>query len=202
MTAALVMRNTPWIEGAFADYRTSIGERREIVLEDGSRVLLNTSSAVNVGFTADQRAVHFIEGEIMIATGHLQTEWLPFYVRTSQGLIQALGTRFSVRQDQNFTTVSVSEHAVMISLRESPATQAKIFEGEGIRFTHNQFDAKRPVSQSADGWTHGQIIADDMALADFITELNRYRCGVVRCGGDAAWLKISGVFPHLTQTEF
>jgi len=51
-----------------ADYRTRVGERREWVLADGSRITLNTDSAIDVLFDSQQRLVHLRAGEILVQT--------------------------------------------------------------------------------------------------------------------------------------
>jgi ferric-dicitrate binding protein FerR (iron transport regulator) len=46
-----------------ADYHTSVGQRQSLTLADGSRVTLNSGSAVSVAFSADQRKVVLEAGE-------------------------------------------------------------------------------------------------------------------------------------------
>ena len=45
-------------------YQTAMGERSEIILPDGSRALLNTSSAVDITYSDDQRHVVLQRGEV------------------------------------------------------------------------------------------------------------------------------------------
>ena len=49
-----------------ADYRTATGERKEIRLADGSAVMLNTATALDVRFDASQRQLHLLAGEVLI----------------------------------------------------------------------------------------------------------------------------------------
>ncbi|WP_121412706.1 DUF4880 domain-containing protein, partial [Pseudomonas aeruginosa] len=44
-----------WRDGFGADYLTAVGERRDLVLEDGSQVEMNTDSALDVRYDAGQR---------------------------------------------------------------------------------------------------------------------------------------------------
>jgi transmembrane sensor len=73
-----------------ADYRTAIGEQREIILADGTRLWLNTASAINVYFNARERRIQLVTGEIFIATA--KDTRRPFQVDTAQGQLRALGT--------------------------------------------------------------------------------------------------------------
>ncbi|MER1156796.1 FecR domain-containing protein, partial [Pseudomonas aeruginosa] len=53
-----------WRDGFGADYLTAVGERRDLVLEDGSQVEMNTDSAVDVRYDAGQRLLRLYRGEI------------------------------------------------------------------------------------------------------------------------------------------
>ncbi|MDF3833997.1 FecR domain-containing protein, partial [Cupriavidus basilensis] len=89
----------PWREWA-ADERTGVGERRAVTLADGTVVSLNTDSAIDVRFSAGERRVRLIGGEILVVTGKdgkNGTAPRPFVVQTEHGEMQPLGTRFSVR---------------------------------------------------------------------------------------------------------
>jgi len=44
-------------------------------------------------------------------------------------------------------------------------------------------------------WTQGMLVADKMRLADFATELSRYRSGIVRVDPTVANVRISGAYP-------
>ncbi|NWD86705.1 DUF4880 domain-containing protein, partial [Pseudomonas sp. K5002] len=51
-----------------ADQRTTTGERHTVTLEDGTRLSLNTASAVDVRYGPDQRLLILRAGEILIET--------------------------------------------------------------------------------------------------------------------------------------
>ena len=70
----------------WADYRTRVGERRRIDLADGTRIDLNTGSAIDVVFDGKQRLIRLCEGEVLIHTGKSGAQ-TPFYVETRQGRI-------------------------------------------------------------------------------------------------------------------
>ncbi|NJD84370.1 DUF4880 domain-containing protein [Klebsiella pneumoniae] len=88
-------------------------------LEDGSLLTLNTQSAADVRFDAHQRTVRLWYGEIAITTA----KDAPFRVLTRQGQLTALGTEFTVRQQDNFTQLDVQQHAVEV-LASAPRKNA------------------------------------------------------------------------------
>ncbi|WYX50582.1 DUF4880 domain-containing protein [Achromobacter xylosoxidans] len=67
--AGLAAGRLPWAAYA-ADYRTAVGERREVLLEDGTRFTLNSDSAVDVQYSAGARRLVLRRGELYVATGH------------------------------------------------------------------------------------------------------------------------------------
>lgn len=78
-----------------ADYRTAVGEVRTVILADGSRLTLNTASAVDIEFDDQERIVELQSSEILIETATDPAQ-RPFHVTTAQGKVMALGTRFTV----------------------------------------------------------------------------------------------------------
>lgn len=183
-----------------ADYRTAKGERREVVLDDGSVLSLNTGSAVNVRFDGNRRLIELLAGEILVSSGHGAGSAAPLVVATREGLVRALGTRFVVRQQDGVSTVEVFESAVEIRPRDSAGAPLLLAAGRGVAFSRHAPDAPHAVDAYADAWSRGQLIVDDVTLGDFLADLARYRPGVIDCAPAVAQLRLSGVFP-LADTQ-
>ena len=183
-----------------ADYRTATGERREVVLDDGSVLSLNTGSAVNVRFDGNRRLIELLAGEILVSSGHGAGSAAPLVVATREGLVRALGTRFVVRQQDGVSTVEVFESAVEIRPRDSAGAPLLLVAGRGVAFSRHAPDAPHAIDAYADAWSRGQLIVDDVSLGDFLADLARYRPGVIDCAPAVAQLRLSGVFP-LADTQ-
>ena len=183
-----------------ADYRTATGERREVVLDDGSVLSLNTGSAVNVRFDDKRRLIELLAGEILVSSGHGAGSAAPLVVATREGLVRALGTRFVVRQQDGVSTVEVFESAVEIRPRDSAGAPLLLAAGRGVAFSRHAPDAPHAIDAYADAWSRGQLIVDDVTLGDFLADLARYRPGVIDCAPAVAQLRLSGVFP-LADTQ-
>ncbi|WP_052139999.1 FecR domain-containing protein [Janthinobacterium lividum] len=183
-----------------ADYRTATGDRREIVLDDGSVLSLNTDSAVNVRFDASRRLIELLAGEILVVSGHGIGSDAPLEVATREGMVRALGTRFSVRQQDDYSTVDVFESAVEIRPRDGIGAPLLLAAGHGVAFSRQAPDVPHAIGAYADAWSRGQLIVDDVTLGDFLADLARYRPGVIDCAPQVAQLRLSGVFP-LADTQ-
>ena len=183
-----------------ADYRTGTGERRELALSDGSRVSLNTASAVNVRFDGKRRLLELLAGEIMVSSGHGAGSSAPLLVATQEGVVRALGTRFAVRQQDGSSVVSVFESAVEIQPQAGEGEVLYLAAGHSARFSRRSSGAPQRLDGHADAWARGQLIVDDVTLGAFLAELARYRPGVIDCLPAVAHLRLSGVFP-LADTD-
>lgn len=191
---AQAARDTPQWQWIAADHATHTGERRQIVLDDGTRIDLNSASAVDVHYDSTFRRVLLRRGEILITTAVDTTpaRW-PFLVATAQGDIQALGTRFRVQRTDEHIRVAVFEGAVLI--RPTAAGQARLNAGQQARFDAHHIVSEGESDASAIAWTRGQLVASHVRLADFIEQLGHHRPGILRCDPQVADWPISGVFP-------
>lgn len=186
--------------GSFwADYRTRVGERRRIELADGTQIDLNTSTAIDVLFDGHQRLIRLREGEVLIHTGKLG-EQTPFYVDTRQGRVQALGTRFSVRQLPYSTRVGVLEDRVSVSPADQPDHTRLLGAGESADFDRLNIEPNQAYGRTQTAWIDGQVIVLDARLGDLIDNLSRYRPGVLQCDSASAGLRVSGTF-RLDSTD-
>ncbi|MBA1321152.1 FecR domain-containing protein [Pseudomonas plecoglossicida] len=177
--------------GWMADYHTRTGERLNTMLADGSRLQLNTASAVDVLYSATQRRIQLHRGELLL-TSAADPARRPLQVQTAQGSIQALGTRFAVRADGASTLVSVFQHQVRVT--PNGAAPVVLDAGTQCRFKASQLGAVQPINAGQDAWSEGMLVANDQRLDAFLAELSRYRPGWLRCDPAVAGLRISGAF--------
>ncbi|MFY4260115.1 FecR domain-containing protein [Achromobacter xylosoxidans] len=196
--AGLAAGRLPWAAYA-ADYRTAVGERREVLLEDGTRFTLNSDSAVDVQYSAGARRLVLRRGELYVATGHgALAAGRPFSVATEYGSVLALGTRYSVEIQRDRMRVGVYEGAVEIQPRQGAALRLQA--GQAAGFTADTAALLPAAPAAAPAWLRGQLVADRLRLADFLDQVGRYRHGVIRCDPRVADLIVSGVYP-LADTD-
>jgi len=179
-----------------ADYRTATGERREWLLADGSRLLLDSASAVDLDFNDHTRRILLRAGRVMVSTHpDFISPSRPFLVQTPHGTVRALGTRFSVELAEGHSRVAVLEKAVEVSPAAAPLRVVRVDAGEASRFTAELAEPPLRIQGDAEAWSRGQLVVLDMPLGEFLAELGRYRPGYLGCDPALAGLKVSGVFP-------
>lgn len=180
-------------QALMAGLRTAKGQRRQLALADASVLQLNTDTALDVEFDGQQRLLRLYNGEIMVQTA-ADPAGRPFLVRTAQGHIRALGTRFSVRSEAGLSRVSVLEHAVEVRPATQPLQVLRLGGGQSVSFDAQRLGAASSIAPGTGAWTQGMLTVIEWRLADFLHELRRYRPGVLRCDEGIAELRLSGAF--------
>lgn len=196
----LVARALPWRHW-LADERTAVGEVRELRLADGSRLTLNSDSAVDIDMTGDKRRVRLRRGEIYVEVAKAST---PFVVIDRDGSVRALGTRYAVRKDAQDTLVTVTESRVLVRPREAGDKSVELVAGSQLRFDRQGITrAPTTAPSNALAWQHGRLVFDDTPLPEVLRELARYRSGLLLGGDEAALsgLRFTGVLPTARSDE-
>lgn len=170
-----------------ADYRSPIGQRRKVQLEDGNQLQLNTNTSVDVRVDAGQRLIRLLEGEIMLTASNA------LHLQTAQGQLRSAQARLNVRQLRNRTQVAV--FAGRVELTANSGASLSIGANQQLAFTDQHWDTPRALDANSGAWTDGMLVATHMRLADFLDELGRYRRGQLNCDPRVADLLISGSYP-------
>jgi len=196
----IVRTRAPW-QRMLADASTKTGEVRTMTLQDGTRLTLNTDSAIGIMMQGEYRIIVLLRGEVLISTGPDlgKTHKRPFWVHTPQGRIQALGTRFTVRLADQRSRISVQEGAVALHPTDNRAITV-VHSGEDRWMTGAGTQPANLHGIEADSWADGVIAGTNMRLADLLGELARYRIGRIICDDRVADLRVSGLY-HTRDTN-
>ncbi|MGI8463744.1 FecR domain-containing protein [Pectobacterium punjabense] len=188
----------PW-ESYAADYRTGTGETRELSIEKGMTLWLNTDSSLNQqGNPALSQPLTFqlIKGELMLdnQTAHAVR------LTTPHGDLAAAAhaCQLALRYTSAHSVLSVFRGEVLLQTAV-PAAQ-RVVAGQQVIFTRDRCSEPAPVESFRQSWRKGQLVADSMPLGQFINEISRYHNGYFHVDSAVVNLRISGVFP-LQETE-
>lgn len=194
--AAWLAREREPLCSLLADYRTGTGEQRALTLADGTRLWINTSTAVDVRFTDTGRRVNLFQGEIEIASA-ADPDGRPFFVATDDGVLRPVGTRFTVRRldDEESTRLHVSEGAVEVQILDPGVAPVLVDAGRQLRFSAQKIYGPASFASAPNAWVDGMLSAERMPLGEFIRELSRYRTGLLRCDPAVARLHLTGTYP-------
>ena len=169
---------TLWLKGVsspFADVRTAVGERRSVQLPDGSTVELAGNSALNLDFSAAQRAVELLQGEAFFSVAaHASRE---FSVQTQAGRVLASEGEFCLACDGASAQLSVNRHTVRVI---TPSQQTDLGEGLSVHFSTTHTGAiQRAELEQVLAWRTGRLVFFDTPLINVVNQLQRWREGKI-----------------------
>lgn len=194
--AAWLTRDYTGLQGMMADVHTAVGEQRLITLDDGTKVRLNTDTAIDVTFTAAERRITLQRGEVQVETApDPYAVPRPFVVALRTATLRPLGTCFAVRQLQDRGWIGVTEGAVAVRPTDDALAERVVSAGQEAGFSSREVDAPQTLAEAAIAWADGMLVATDMPLSAFLAEVDRYRPGHLRCDPSIAALRVSGTFP-------
>lgn len=176
-----------------ADLRTGTGQRQTFTLPDGSELLLDARSAVDLDFGADRRRVKLRRGALLVQARPATNGLPPFEVLSPHGSIQALGTRFSVRLEDattRYTRVGMLEHATRLTT-VAGASQV-LEEGRSARFDTLSIEAEDIHPQAEAAWQRGMLEVHNQLLGEVVQALRAYRRGFIRISPQTAALRVYG----------
>ncbi|MBV8927054.1 MAG: FecR domain-containing protein [Bradyrhizobium sp.] len=159
-----------------ADYRTEIGERRQIKLSDAASVELNTRTSLNIRSPGDGRdRIELISGEAIIAARNREIEVIAGNGRTSATLAE-----FNVRCNGDAIRVTCIEGTVRVNHQgrfvDLQPKQQVVYQAKDSN-PGSLGPAKTVDPDVVTGWRQGLLYFEDEPLAHVIEEVNRYRPG-------------------------
>lgn len=188
------VRTEPW-QPLLADASTRVGEQRRLTLPDGSTVLLNTDSAIDIGAGGGRR-IRLTRGEILVDAVRLGDALAsPFVVQTRHGEVETTGSRLGLRLEAARSIVHAVTGPLTVTPAEAPAHRRELAADQQAAFTALAVQTPEPSRASDLSWADGVLAAHDMRLDAFLAQLSRYRPGMIRCDPAVADLRVSGVYP-------
>lgn len=156
-----------------ADYITATGMRDEIMLPDGSRMVLNTASAVALDFEGGRRAVSLLGGEAFFDV--VPEPARPFTVAAAFSSVEVKGTAFSVRTENEQDIVVLDHGHIDVTRQAAPVEKVALEPGESVKATETTFSAvEKTDAATALAWLKGRVIFRDRAFGDVVQEIGRY----------------------------
>jgi len=158
-------------------YQTAMAEVKEIQLDDGSHISLNTNSQLKIELNRKKRTAYLTKGEVFF---DVKKDGRPFEVITQSGVVRVVGTRFSVYQLATDAMVTVAEGRVALgklTTQNTPFEPAVILQTNQRLSLQNAQLGKSPETLNANAalaWRKKQLVFKGEKLSQVIAELGRY----------------------------
>jgi transmembrane sensor len=195
-----------FVSASSQEFSTGFGERRSILLSDGSQVSLNSESKIRVDLHRNLRKVSLEAGEALFRV--TQDPSRPFEVDTGHAVIRDVGTEFNVNRSPKRTTITVVTGRIAVtegsdaharndgSVSGHPATvflgaaDQLVLVGSTWDTTQHDVNVRAAVS-----WTQSKVIFEHTPLSEAADEFNRYNRGRIEIeNAQLQSREISGVF--------
>lgn len=170
LAAGVAWLTVPQLQGLGSDYATAAGERRVVLLSDGSRLWLDSASVVDADLQGATRRVWLRKGRVFADVVH---DGRPFVVQVDRARIEVLGTRFGVSR------MAVGEEVVLLSGRvqvSTPLQQQLLAPGQRLVVQDEQVQAPQTVdAERLLAWRSGQLRVRDAPLQQVLQQLADYQ---------------------------
>ena len=174
-----------------ADHRTAVAERRDIRLDDGTRVTMDARSALSDRTLDHPRQAELLRGRILIEGGCLPGA---LTLRAGRVKVHTTDTSLDIDRQEAGVTVTTLDGGADVSIdgiRHRMPEESRLRIGsEGLQ------GGIQPVDVAAEtAWRRGKLIFDGRELSDLVTEIERYRGGRILIADEAlARLQVTGIF--------
>ena len=159
-----------------------MGGQKKIILADGTSVILNTNSRLDVNLAGKCRDVYLTRGEAYFEVVHDKTR--PFTVHANNYVVRDIGTAFDVHLSKaGLVEVGVTKGSVEVK----PANGARVIDAANslgvVTAGHDIVLGKKveraEVVPSADmgrklAWRQGQLIYTGQPLGEVLADISRY----------------------------
>lgn len=151
---------------------------RQVLLEDGSQLSLDTGARVSVRLSAHERRLQLLAGRALFEVAHDRNR--PFSVEANGVVTTALGTRFQVDRAQDHSvSVVLSEGSVEVDQRLERGIERNTRLRPGQQIVADARGEADWIKQDVDtevatSWSRGRLVFRATPLAQAVAEVNRY----------------------------
>ncbi|MGQ2918774.1 MULTISPECIES: FecR family protein [Rhizobium] len=159
-----------------ADHMSGTAERQIVTTPDGSTITLNANSAIALRFSAKERRLLLLRGEIFVEVAPDAAR--PFSVEAAGGTTTALGTAFDIDMRNEATSVTVLEHSVSVETGQQ-GQNGRLNENQRVDYSSDgllgSIETVDPSSIAA--WRNGRFVFEDRPLSEVVETFERYLPG-------------------------
>jgi transmembrane sensor len=170
---------------------TQVGEVRHIDLEDGSKLVLDTASSVEVDISRAHRRAVIRRGRARFEIVHGRA---PFVVQAGNATVTSDGSSFDVALETQQTDIGVVSGNADVRNADNAASTGQIIRaGEAVAATAS---GMRPSEAPAGGtdWVRGMLQFDATPLGKAVAVANRYSEHKIVLSGELGQERVTGAF--------
>ncbi|MEM9672594.1 MAG: FecR family protein [Cyclobacteriaceae bacterium] len=188
------------------EYRTGYSEVITIPLPDGSTVMLNANSTLQVSSRWQQQREVWLEGEAFFTvekslkpSNQQEVTYRKFTVHAGEVAVEVLGTRFNVQNRPQTTQVILEEGAVALKHdAQNNQNSIQLYEGEIATYFPNNDSFKRELvdTESLLSWKESMHVFKATSLSEVAQTIENIYGHRVRVSAEVKKRRFSAKVPY------
>lgn len=177
-----------------ADYRTDIAESRDLLLEDGSHIVLGADSAIALDYGEGRRGVRLLAGQAFFEVTPDSTR--PFTVQAGEVRVAVVGTAFDVRLAEATVTVAVQSGEVVVR-HQGAGREARLLPEDQLIVgrADGSLAWEKVPSDAIAAWQDGHLFVNGATVAETVEALARYHpAWIVIADEELAQRRVVGLY--------
>jgi transmembrane sensor len=170
---------------------TAVGEIRQVALDDGSKVTLDTATKVEVELGRSERRAIVREGR---ARFEIASDPRPFIVTTASAIVTSGPAVMDVERLPDGARVEVLSGSATASIGSADQNGSPVTVSAGQGFTSGQQPRTYNLTSDRSAWTRGMLQFDGTPLAEAVALANRYSDQKIELASGAEQLRVTGAF--------
>jgi len=202
-------------EGVYQRHATEIGQQSTVVLPDGSEIILNTNTELELAFFDSSRNIFLKRGQAYFSVTKDPSR--PFRVYAGKRMVEAVGTSFTVQRTAPDSVEVVVEEGKVNFLRLSASMEAHtlpinvdsvlhrdenvaLVAGELAAAVTDQTNAvEKKLIQTEEieaklAWTEGMLLFHGDSLEHVLQEVSRYTTTRIEAVDTIREIEVQGYF--------
>ena len=174
-------------------YRTGLGEVKDYVLSDGTKMTLSALSSVSVRFDEDAREILMTEGEVLFDVAH---DIRDFTVLTAGARIKVETGKVLLRRfAQDPLKVTALDHSIQVQSHEGAALNVQAQQRIALDAVPVAETIDEGAAQRALAWRDGRLALHDETLGEAARAFARFSTtSIVFDRAETAAKKLTGLF--------
>lgn len=179
-----------WQQAYAGVYRTGVGEQRRLMLDDGTRVMLDTHTQIRFRNRDTMRLLSLETGRINL---DIARDPRPFIIEAGERRAVAGTARLDLRRDEDQVTLTALHGSARVEATTAPVL---LSQGHRIAMAAGHPDhLDRPELEDLTAWQSGRLAFRDQTVAQAASEMNRYaERALIVSDAKAAAMRVSGVY--------
>jgi transmembrane sensor len=172
---------------------TSVGEIRQVKLDDGSKLTLDTDSEVKIELTRSERRAVLRQGRIRL---EVAADPRPFLVESDQSEVSTRQGVLDIELSDGRSRIEVLAGTAAVSPRSVDRRSANIpvRQGEAIVTRGSGTPEKYRLSAASPDWTNGMLQFDATPLTEAAARANRYSDRKILVADELRKLRVTGAY--------